>query len=174
MEGVLVLTSSRLRYDLPMPRLTLLESTVGFVLLIAGSYAFLLGLWFLGTRFVPAWPFFSTVRQTDHDRSKDRGNPASLLNEYLKRRQLRHPVGALPVASRSFFPNRNAQSVGRRFADKACFAQSNVKHAYPRQHQSFSKASHNVAVLSQAGGVPVIIHHKRSADYFVVVTRKGP
>jgi hypothetical protein len=31
-----------------MAHLTFIESTVGFVLLIAGIYAFLWGLWFLG------------------------------------------------------------------------------------------------------------------------------
>jgi hypothetical protein len=51
-----------------MPHLTLLESPVGFVLLIAGIYASLWGLWFLGVRFVPAWPFISLIRQTERDR----------------------------------------------------------------------------------------------------------
>src|SRR5215471_11728594 len=70
-----------------MAHLTLLEGTVGFVLLIAGIYAFLCELWFLGVRFVPAWPFISLVRQIERDRWKDRSNPASLLNEHLKRRR---------------------------------------------------------------------------------------
>ncbi len=70
-----------------MAHLTLLESTVGFVLLIAGIYASLWGLWFLGVRFETAWPFISRVRQTTRARPKDGGNPASLLNDYLKRRR---------------------------------------------------------------------------------------
>jgi len=79
-----------------MPRLTLFESTVCFVLLIAGIYAFLWGLWFLGVRFVPAWPFVSLVRQTERERSKGGGNPASLLNEYLKRRRDAQASGRCP------------------------------------------------------------------------------
>ena len=84
-----------------MAHLTLLESTVGFVLLIAGIYAFLWGLWFLGVRFVPAWPFISLVRQIERDRSKDRGNPASLLNEYLKRRRDAQASGRCPSCGKA-------------------------------------------------------------------------
>jgi len=84
-----------------MAQLTFLESTVGFVLLLAGIYVFLWGLWFLGVRFVPAWPFISLVRQTERDRSKDRGNPASLLNEYLKRRRNAHASGRCPSCGKA-------------------------------------------------------------------------
>jgi hypothetical protein len=84
-----------------MPHLTFLESTVGFVLLIAGIYAFLWGLWFLGVRFVPAWPFISPVRQTERERPKDRGNPASLFNEYLKRRRQAQASGRCPSCGKA-------------------------------------------------------------------------
>jgi predicted RNA-binding Zn-ribbon protein involved in translation (DUF1610 family) len=84
-----------------MAHLTLLESTVGFVLLIAGIYALLWGLWFLGVRFVPAWPFISLLRQTERDRSKERGNPASLLNEYLKRRRHAQASGRCPSCGKA-------------------------------------------------------------------------
>jgi hypothetical protein len=55
---------------------------------------------------------------------------------------LKHPVDALPVArlwscvstKRASFPNRSAQSAAPKRADKACFALSNVKPAFPRQH----------------------------------------
>jgi len=77
-----------------MAHLTLLESTVDFVLLIGGIYAFLWGLWFLGVRFVPARPFISLVRQRKHDRPKDRGS--SSLNEYLKRRRDAQASGRCP------------------------------------------------------------------------------
>ena len=70
--------------DLPMAHLTLLESTVGFVLLIAGIYALLWGLWFLGVRFEPAWPIILRVRQAERE---PRDNSSPLLNEYLKRRR---------------------------------------------------------------------------------------
>jgi hypothetical protein len=50
-----------------MAHLTLLESTVGFVLLLAGIYAFLWGLWFLGVRFEPEWPIISRVRQAERE-----------------------------------------------------------------------------------------------------------
>jgi predicted RNA-binding Zn-ribbon protein involved in translation (DUF1610 family) len=82
-----------------MAHLTLLESTVGFVLLIAGIYAFLWGLWFLGVRFEPAWPFISRVRQTERDRSKDRGS--SSLNEYLKRRRDAQASGRCPSCGKA-------------------------------------------------------------------------
>jgi predicted RNA-binding Zn-ribbon protein involved in translation (DUF1610 family) len=84
-----------------MAHLTLLESTVGFVLLLAGIYAFLWGLWFLGVRFVPAWPFISLLRQTQRERSQDRGNPASLLNEYLKRRRNSQASGRCPSCGKA-------------------------------------------------------------------------
>jgi len=84
-----------------MAHLTLLESTVGFVLLIAGIYAFLWGLWFLGVRFVAAWPFISLVRQTERDRSKDRRNTASSLNEYLKRRRDARASGRCPSCGKA-------------------------------------------------------------------------
>jgi predicted RNA-binding Zn-ribbon protein involved in translation (DUF1610 family) len=84
-----------------MAHLTLLESTVGFVLLIAGIYAFLWGLWFLGVRFVPAWPFISLVRQTQRERSQDRDNPASLLNQYLKRRRDTRASGRCPSCGKA-------------------------------------------------------------------------
>jgi hypothetical protein len=74
-----------------MAHLTLLESTVGFALLIAGIYAFLWGLWSLRVRFGLTWPFVSLLRQTERERSKDRGNPGSLLNEYLERNHFAVP-----------------------------------------------------------------------------------
>ena len=100
MAGVLVLTPSRC-VRLPMPHLTLLESTVGFVLLIAGIYAFLWGLWFLRVRFGPASPFISLFHQTERERSKERGNPASLLNEYLKRRRNAQASGRCPSCGKA-------------------------------------------------------------------------
>ena len=84
-----------------MAHLTFLESTVGFVLLLAGIYAFLWGLWFLGVRFVPAWPFISLLRQTQRERSQDRRNPASLLNEYLKRRRDVQASGRCPSCGKA-------------------------------------------------------------------------
>ena len=77
-----------------MAHLTLLESTVGFVLLIAGVYASLWGLWFLGVRFEPAWPFISRVRQAKRERLTERGS--SSLNEYLKRRRDARASGRCP------------------------------------------------------------------------------
>lgn len=77
-----------------MAHLTLLESTVGFVLLMAGIYASLWGLWFLGVRFQPGWPIISRVGQPKRDRSKDRGS--SSLNEYLKRRHYAQASGRCP------------------------------------------------------------------------------
>ena len=84
-----------------MAHLTLLESTVGFVLLIAGIYAFLWGLWFFGVRFVPAWAFISLVQQRGREHSKDRGNPASSLNEYLKRRRDARASGRCPSCGKA-------------------------------------------------------------------------
>jgi predicted RNA-binding Zn-ribbon protein involved in translation (DUF1610 family) len=84
-----------------MPHLTSLESTVSFVLLLAGIYAFLWGLWFFGVRFEPAWPFISVVRQTERDRSKDRDNPASSFDEYLKRRRNAQASGRCPSCGKA-------------------------------------------------------------------------
>jgi predicted RNA-binding Zn-ribbon protein involved in translation (DUF1610 family) len=84
-----------------MAHLTLLESTVGFILLLAGIYASLWCLWFLGVRFEPAWPFITLRRQTERDRSKDRVNPASLLNEYLKRRRNAQASGRCPSCGKA-------------------------------------------------------------------------
>ena len=84
-----------------MAHLTLLESTVGFVLLIAGIYGSLWGLWFLGVRFVPTWPFISRVRQPERERSKERGDPASLLNNYLKRRRDAQASGRCPSCGKA-------------------------------------------------------------------------
>jgi predicted RNA-binding Zn-ribbon protein involved in translation (DUF1610 family) len=78
-----------------MAHLTLLESTVAFVLLIAGIYAFLWGLWFLGVRFVPAWPF---PRQAERE---PQGNSSPLLDEYLKRRRNAHASGRCPSCGKA-------------------------------------------------------------------------
>ena len=116
-----------------MAHLTLLESTVDFVLLIGGIYAFLWGLWFLGVRFVPARPFISLVRQRKHDRPKDRGS--SSLNEYLKHRRDAQASDAPPVArswlcvstARAGLENRSAQSAAPKCARKAGFGVGNFK-----------------------------------------------
>ena len=74
-------------------------SVIGFVLLIGGIYAFLWGLWFLGVRFVPAWPFISLVRQPKRDRPKDRGS--SSLDEYLNRRRDAQASGRCPSCGKA-------------------------------------------------------------------------
>jgi hypothetical protein len=84
-----------------MGHLTLLESTVGFGLLLAGIYAVLWGLWFLGIRFVPAWPIISRARQAERDRSTERGKPASLLNDYLQRRRDARASGRCPSCGKA-------------------------------------------------------------------------
>jgi hypothetical protein len=81
-----------------MTHLTLLESTVGFILLLAGIYASAWGLWFLRVRFEPGRPF---VRQVERERSKDDDNPASLLNEYLKRRRDAQASGRCPSCGKA-------------------------------------------------------------------------
>jgi predicted RNA-binding Zn-ribbon protein involved in translation (DUF1610 family) len=84
-----------------MDHLTALESTAVFVLLIAGIYALLWGLWFLGVRFEPAWPFISRVRQAKPERSTERGNPASLFNDYLTRRREARASGRCPSCGKA-------------------------------------------------------------------------
>jgi len=84
-----------------MSHLTFLESTAGFVLLLAGIYAFFWGLWFLGIRFVPAWPIISRVRRAKRERSTNGGNPASLLNDYLKRRRAAQASGLCPSCDKA-------------------------------------------------------------------------
>jgi hypothetical protein len=110
-----------------MAHLTLLESTVGFVLLLAGIYAFLWGLWFLGVRFVPAWPFISLLRQTQRELRRIAAIPHHCSMSTLSTAAiLKHPVDALPVAklwsyvstARASFPNRRAQSAGPTRAQK--------------------------------------------------------
>jgi predicted RNA-binding Zn-ribbon protein involved in translation (DUF1610 family) len=81
-----------------MAHLTLIESTAAFVLLIAGIYASAWGLWFLRVRFGRAKPF---VRQMEPGRSQDRVNPASLLNEYLKRRRDAQASGRCPSCGKA-------------------------------------------------------------------------
>ena len=89
-----------------MAHLTLLESTVGFVLLIAAIYAFLWGLWFLGVRFEPAWPIISRVRQAEcepHD------NASPLLNDYLKRRRNAQASGRCPSCGKAMVVRINGK-----------------------------------------------------------------
>jgi predicted RNA-binding Zn-ribbon protein involved in translation (DUF1610 family) len=72
-----------------MAHLTLLESIVGFILLLAGIYASLWGLWFLGVRFGP---------QAERE---PRGNSSPLLNEYLKRRRDAQASGRCPSCGKA-------------------------------------------------------------------------
>lgn len=89
-----------------MAHLTLLESTVGFVLLIAAIYAFLWGLWFLGFRFEPAWPIISRVRQAQPE---PRDNSSPLLNDYLKRRRDAQASGRCPSCGKALVVRINSK-----------------------------------------------------------------
>ena len=100
-----------------MAHLTLLESTVGFVLLLAGIYAALWGLWFLGVRFEAVWPIISQVRQTERERSKERGDPASLLNDYLKRRRDAQASNRCPSCGKALVVRINKKG---NFSKPAC------------------------------------------------------
>lgn len=118
-----------------MPHLTLLESTVGFVLLLAGIYGFLWGLWFLGVRFVPAWPFISLVRQPKRERSHDRDNPASSLNEYLKRRRDARASGRCPSCGKALVVRIDSKGRFRKPECPECSAEVRKQSRLPRKQR---------------------------------------
>ena len=109
-----------------MAHLTLLESIVGFALLIAGIFASAWGLWFLRVRFGSSWTF---VRQAERQRSQERGNPASLLNEYLKRRRDTRASGRCPSCGKALVVRIDSKGKFSKPECPECSAGARTKHA---------------------------------------------
>jgi len=108
-------------------------SAIGFVLLIGGIYAFLWGLWFLGVRFVPAWPIISLVRQTERDRPKDRGS--SSLDEYLKRRRDAQASNRCPSCGKALLVRIDRQGRFSKPVCPECSAEARKQSMLPRKQR---------------------------------------